>query len=346
MASLELNDSTILSDYGQPYIVAELNTSHFGKLETAKMMIDKVKEAGCDCVKFQSWTADTLYSQNYYEENPIAKRFIKKFSLSPLELEEVLNYCRGVNVGFSSTPYSREEAEFLLKNCDVPYLKVASMDLNNLQYLKYLAETGSAIVLSTGMGDMEEIYRAINVIERAGNKRVCILHCVSMYPTETSKVRLNNVLGLRKEFPDYPIGFSDHSLGVEMSIAASALGACMIEKHFTLDKEKIGMDNHMAIDSEEMSFLARSVHNVYNAMGEYERIVYPEEVTQRKSMRRSVVFSRSLEKGAELTLEDLDVKRPGTGFAPDNISNFVGGILTRNVKANTLVVDSDVLMKK
>ena len=142
MASLELNDSVILSDYGKPYIVAELNTSHFGKVETAKLMIDKAKEAGCDCVKFQSWTADTLYSQNYYDENPIAKRFIKKFSLSPLELEEVLHYCRSSNIGFSSTPYSCDEVDFLLKKCDVPYLKVASMDLNNLQYLKDIAESG------------------------------------------------------------------------------------------------------------------------------------------------------------------------------------------------------------
>ena len=346
MASLELNDSVILSDYGKPYIVAELNTSHFGKLETAKLMIDKVKEAGCDCVKFQSWTADTLYSQNYYDENPIAKRFIKKFSLSPLELEEVLHYCRSSNIGFSSTPYSRDEVDFLLKKCDVPYLKVASMDLNNLQYLKYIAESGSAIVLSTGMGDMDEIYRAVNTIAKAGNNNICILHCVSIYPTETSKIRLNNILGLRTEFPDYPIGFSDHSLGIEMPIAAAALGACMFEKHFTLDKEKIGMDNQMAINSEELTSLVSNVHNVHQALGGYERIVYPEELNQRKNMRRSIVFSRSLDKGAELTLDDLDVKRPGTGYLPERITDLVGAILTRDVEENTLVKSSDVLMKQ
>lgn len=346
MASLELNNSVIVSDYGKPYIVAELNTSHFGNLETARLMIDKVNEAGCDCVKFQSWTAETLYSQNYLKENPIAKRFIKKFSLSPLELEEVLNYCKSSNIGFSSTPYSRDEVDFLLKKCDVPFLKVASMDLNNLQYLKYMAETGSAIVLSTGMGDMDEIYRAVNTIVKAGNKNICILHCVSIYPTETSKIRLNNILGLRKEFPDYPIGFSDHSLGIEMPIAAAALGACMFEKHFTLDKEKIGMDNQMAINSEELTSLVGNVHNVHLALGGYERIVYPEELDQRKNMRRSIVFSRSLDKGTELTLEDLDVKRPGTGYLPEKITDLVGAILTRDVEENTLVKSSDILMKQ
>lgn len=346
MASLELNNSVILSDFGKPYIVAELNTSHFGNLETARLMIDKVKEAGCDCVKFQSWTPETLYSQNYFEENPIAKRFIKKFSLSPLELEEILHYCKSSNIGFSSTPYSRDEVDFLLKKCDVPFLKVASMDLNNLMYLKYIAESGSAIVLSTGMGDMDEIYRAVNTIVKAGNKNICILHCVSIYPTETSKIRLNNILGLRKEFPDYPIGFSDHSLGIEMPIAAVALGACMLEKHFTLDKEKIGMDNQMAINSEELTSLVGNVHNVHLALGGYERIVYPEELDQRKNMRRSIVFSRSLDKGAVLTLEDLDVKRPGTGYLPERITDLVGAILTRDVEENTLVKSSDILMKQ
>jgi len=345
MASLELSDSVVLSDYGKPYIVAELNTSHFGNVETAKLMIDKVKEAGCNCVKFQSWSSDTLYSKNYYDENPIAKRFIKKFSFSESELKEVLNYCRACNISFASTPYSREEVDFLLKTCEVPYIKVASMDLNNLQYLKYIAESGSPIVLSTGMGDINEIHNAVNVIEKAGNNKICILHCVSIYPTEISKIRLNNILGLRTEFPDYPIGFSDHSLGIEMPIAAAALGACMFEKHFTLDKEKIGMDNQMAIGSEEMTSLVSSVHNVHNALGGYERIVYSEEIKQRDNMRRSVVFSRELHKGSELTLEDLDVKRPGTGFSPDKISDFVGAILTCDVEENSLVLDSDVLMK-
>ena len=220
------------------------------------------------------------------------------------------------------------------------------MDLNNLQYLKYIAESGSAIVLSTGMGDMDEIYRAVNTIAKAGNNKICILHCVSIYPTETSKIRLNNILGLRKEFPDYPIGFSDHSLGIEMPIAAAALGACMLEKHFTLDKEKIGMDNQMAINSEELTSLVSNVHNVHQALGGYERIIYPEELDQRQIMRRSVVFSRPLNKGTKLTLDDLDVKRPGTGYLPERTTDLVGAILTRDVEENTLVKSSDILMKE
>lgn len=345
MASLDLSDSVEISDYGKPYIVAELNTSHFGSIETAKEMIDKVKEAGCDCVKFQSWSSDTLYSKNYYDENPIARRFIRKFSFSENELKVVLDYCRASNISFASTPYSREEVDFLLEVCKVPFIKVASMDLTNLQYLKYIAESGTPIVLSTGMGDIEEIHNAVNAIVQTGNDNICILHCVSIYPTEISKIRLNNIVGLRSEFPDYPIGFSDHSLGIEMPIAAAALGACMLEKHFTLDKDKIGMDNQMAIGFEEMTSLVSCVHNVHDALGGYERIVYPEELRQRDKMRRSVVFARKLDKDAVLTIEDLDVKRPGTGFPPEKITDFIGAVVSRDVEENSLVLESDVLIK-
>lgn len=343
MASMKLSDSVEISDFGRPYIVAELNTSHFGDIETARLMIDKVKEAGCDCVKFQSWSSDTLYSKNYYDENPIAKRFIRKFSFSENELREVLEYCRACDISFASTPYSREEVDFLLEECNVPFIKVASMDLTNLRYLEYIAESGSPVVLSTGMGDMDEIHDAMNVFAKAGNSRVCLLHCVSIYPTSIPKIRLNNIMGLRSEFPDNPIGFSDHSLGIEMPIAAAALGACLFEKHFTLDKEKIGMDNQMAIGFEEMTSLVSGVHNVHNALGGFERIVYPEELEQRGKMRRSVVFRKNLARGSVLTLEDLDVKRPGTGFSPDRISDLIGARLNCDVEENSLVLETDVL---
>lgn len=343
MASLVLRDSTILSDYGKPYIVAELNTSHFGSIDTAIEMIDKAKEVGCDCVKFQSWSTDTLYSKTYYDENPIASRFVKKFSFSGLTLKKLYEHCRNTGIAFASTPYSRQEVDFLLEKCDVPYIKVASMDLNNSHYLRYIAETGAPIVLSTGMGDLEEIRRAVETIEKAGNNNICILHCVSIYPTDYPSIRLNNIVGLREEFPDYPIGFSDHSLGTELPTAAVALGACMLEKHFTLDKTKIGMDNQMASEPEEMTLLVRHAHNVHIALGGRERIVSPEETEQRKIMRRSVVYARDMEEGSKLTLDDLDVKRPGTGILPERIEELVGARLLRGVEADTLVSESDIL---
>ena len=342
MAAIRLRDSQLLGDFERPYVVAEINTSHFGKVETARSMIDQAKNAGCDCVKFQSWSAESLYSKSYYDENPIAKRFVKKFSFSEEQLAEVAEYCGKIGIAFSSTPYSRQEVDFLLERCNAPYIKVASMDLNNYRFLEYVALTGAPIVLSTGMGEMDEIRRAVESIESRGNKNICLLHCISIYPPETPTIRLNNILGLRKEFPDYPIGFSDHSIGIEIASAAVALGACMIEKHFTLDQSKIGMDNQMAIEPEEMAQLVHNCHSVQVALGGEERIVFPTELKHGENMRRSIIDAKDLKAGSQLTLDDLDVKRPGTGMSPEKLDKLVGNTLLRDVEGNTLITEADL----
>jgi sialic acid synthase SpsE len=342
MATIKLRDSTILGDFNKPYIVAEINTSHFGDIELAKKMIDQAKYAGCDCVKFQSWSAETLYSKSFYDKNPIAKRFVKKFAFSKTELTEVADYSRKSGIGFCSTPYSREEVDLLVDELNAPYVKVASMDLNNYSYLGYIARTGVPIVLSTGMSEMEEIHKAVETIEMEENNNICLLHCISIYPPETSTIRLKNILGLREEFPNYPIGFSDHSIGAEMATAAVALGACMVEKHFTLDKTKIGMDNQMASEPDEMQLLVRNCHNVQIALGDFERIVLPAEIEQRKTMRRSIIATKDLKAGTKLTANDLDVKRPGTGLPPDKINELVGKTLLRDIESDMLLREDDI----
>lgn len=342
MGKINLRNSTKLSDYGKPYIVAEVNTSHFGNMDIAKEMIDKAKDAGCDCVKFQSWSADTLYSKTYYDANPIAKRFVKGFSFDEKELTEMAKYCKKIEIDFASTPYSKAEVDFLIGKANVPYIKVASMDINNYDFLSYIASTGVPIVLSTGMSEIGEIQKAVYTIEKAGNKDICLLHCISIYPPEIFTIRLKNIIGLRDEFPDYPIGFSDHSLGIEMPSAAVALGACMIEKHFTLDKSKIGMDNQIAIEPEEMSMLVKNCHNVQRALGSTDRIVLPEELEQRKQMRRSIVATKDLKAGHKLNKKDFDVKRPGTGISPDKLNELIGKTLTVDVEMDTLIMETDI----
>ena len=342
MATIRLQDSTVLSDFNRPYIVAEINTSHFGNIETAKKMIDQAKKAGCDCVKFQSWSMKSLYSKSYYDENPIAKRFFNKFSFSDADLTEVAEYSKKSGIAFSSTPYSKVEVDFLLEKCNVPYIKVASMDLNNYPYLDYIARSGTPIVLSTGMGELDEIQKAVETIEKTGNKNICILHCISIYPPEIPTIRLNNILGLRENFPDYAIGFSDHSIGTEMASAAVALGACMIEKHFTLDKTKIGMDNQMASEPEEMALLVQNCHNVQIALGDTRRIVLPAELEQRKKMRRSIVAIKDTKAGTRLKIDNLDVKRPGTGLPPDKMNELVGKTLIRDIEGDTLITEADI----
>lgn len=341
MANCILRDTTVIGDFLKPYIVAELNTSHYGSIETAKEMIDRAKEVGCSCVKFQSWSKESLYSKTYYDENPIAGRIVQKFAFSEAQLMEVAQYSREHGIAFSSTPYSPAEVDFLVEKCDAAYIKVASMDLNNYPFLEYIARCGVPIVLATGMGTMEEIRRAVATIEDAGNQNICLLHCISIYPPEISTIRLKNILGLRKEFPNYPVGLSDHSTGSEMATAAVALGAAMIEKHFTLDRTKIGMDNQMATEPEEMAQLVRNCQNVHTALGDTERIVLPAEMEQRKKMRRSVIATRDLSAGTMLTKADLSAKRPGTGLPPEKIYELIGKVLIRDVKADTLILDSD-----
>jgi len=343
MATCTFRDSTIIGDFKKPYFVAEVNTSHNGNIVTAKEMILQAAKAGCNCVKFQSWSAESLYSQSYYESNPIAKRIVQKFSLSKEQLFEVCNYCHDVNVAFSSTPYSKSEVDFLVDECNVPYVKIASMDLNNYPYIEYIAQTNVPIVLATGMGDSSEVQRAIDTIENTGNKNVCILHCISIYPPEISTIRLNNILGLREEFPKYPIGFSDHSLGIEMDIAATALGTALIEKHFTLDNKKIGMDNQIAIEPDVMTQMIQNCLNVHQALGNKQRIVLAAELEQRKKMRRSIVASRDLKAGEVIRISDLDVKRPGTGIPPELISKIGGRVVSHDIGVDTLISESDLL---
>ncbi len=342
MTAFVLRDGTQISTSREPYIIAEMNTSHNGNIETAKKMIDEAVWAGCSCVKFQSWTAETLYSKNYYDENPMAKRIIKKFSFSPEQLKELSQYSKEKGIHFSSTPYSTDEVDFLLDECNVAFIKVSSMEINNYPYLEYIASKNAPIILSTGMADLDEIKKAVNIIESAGNKNICLLHCVSIYPAKIETINLNNIVELGKEFKDYIIGFSDHTIGIEIPIASVALGASVIEKHFTLDKSKIGMDNQMATEPREMYEMVRMCKNVFESLGSFNRIVLPEELEQRKKMRRSIVAKRKLEKDYVLTEHDIDSKRPGVGIAPDKIDSLIGKKLKRDIEYDELIFEEDV----
>jgi len=341
MAKCIFRDETVIADFGTPYFVAEVNTSHNGNIDTAKRMIDSAIEAGCSCVKFQSWSTETLYSKTYYNNNPIAKRIVSKMAFNEEQLLEVANYCSDHGIAFSSTPYSKPEVDFLLEQCNAPYIKVASMDLNNYPFLNYIARTGAPIVLSTGMSEIEEVRKAMNVIKEVGNNNICLLHCISIYPPELSTIHLNNIIGLREEFPDYPIGFSDHSIGIEMATASVALGAALIEKHLTLDRTKIGMDNQMATEPEQMAELIRNCNNVHIALGGRERVVLAAEKEQILKMRRSIIATADLKAGTTLTIDMLDSKRPGTGLPPEKIYDLVGKVLVRDVEADTLITEED-----
>lgn len=324
MKEIRFRNGVCIGGGNKPYIIAELNSSHNGNIETAKQMIAAAKECGCDCVKLQSWSADTLYCDEYYRSNPIAKRIVSKFSLSGDDIEELARYSEEIGIDISSTPYSEAEADFLAERIKAPFIKIASMEMNNLPYLRYIAGKGVPMILSTGMSSVEEIRSAVKAVESTGNTQLCILHCVSVYPAKAEMINLNNINMLREEFPDYPIGYSDHTVGYAVAAAATAMGAAVIEKHFTLDSSKMGMDNSMATEPADMKALVEACKDVYSAMGSYERVLLPEEEEMKLKMRRSIVAARDIPAGAVINAEDCEAKRPGDGISPDRLGQVIG----------------------
>lgn len=324
MKDLQLRNGICIGAGRRPYIIAELNSSHNGSIEAAKQMIAAAKECGCDCVKLQSWSAQSLYCDAYYDANPITKRIVSKFSLSSEEIAALADYSRSLGIDLSSTPYSREEVDLLADTLGVPFIKIASMEINNLPFLRYIAAKGLPMILSTGMAEIGEVQRAVAAIEETGNTQLCILHCVSVYPAAPELVNLNNLRMLAETFPNYPVGYSDHTLGCAAAAAATALGAAVIEKHFTLDRTKMGMDNNMATEPAEMQALVEACTAVSAAMGSYARVLSPQEQEMKLKMRRSIVAARDIPAGTVITEDDCDFKRPGDGLSPDRLCEVLG----------------------
>lgn len=342
MSTCTFQDGTVVSDYGRPYIVAEVNSSHNGNMETARKMIDAAVDIGCDCVKFQSWSADSLYSKSYYKENPIARRIVEKVSVTSEDMCELARYCKSKGIAFASTPYSPDEVDFLVEECKVPYIKIASMELDHLDFLRYIGNKKVPVVLSTGMGEMDEISLAISALEKAGVEEMVLLHCVSIYPAKLESMNLRNILGLRAHFSKYPIGFSDHTEGSTAAIAAVALGAGFLEKHLTLDRSKIGMDNGMAMEPEAFRDMAKQCRATHIGMGSEQRVVSPEEYEQRKKMRRSIVAAVDLHAGDVLERTCLSAKRPGTGISLGCMEDIIGKRLRNDVEADCLILPEDI----
>ncbi len=341
---IRLNDNRKIGDGQSPYIIAELNTSHFGNISIAKKMIVKAKETGCHCVKLQSWSSDTLYSKNFLNENPISKKFFDKYSLNNSQLRKLAIFSKKIGISFSSTPYSEEEVDFLVNECNPAFIKIASMDLNNHLFLKFIARKKTPVILSTGMGTIKEIESAVKILVSNGQKNICILHCVSLYPLDHKVANLKNISMLRKKFKYIPIGYSDHSIGTTLPISSIALGACIIEKHFTLDNKKIGMDNHMATEPDAMLKLTSESLIAFKSLGTERRVISDIELEQKKKMRRSIFTSVSLKNNEKITLKKIFFRRPGNGIPPDKILKVLGKKTKRKIEKNSLLKMSDIII--
>jgi len=244
----------------------------------------------------------------------------------------------GNQIDFISTPFSKREVDFLVQ-LNVPFIKIASMDVNNYPFLEYIAKKGLPMVLSTGLSELYEIDKAIKTIEQAGNNQIVILHCVSIYPPNDEDVNLRNIETLRKLYP-YPIGFSDHTLGVAIPLAAVAMGACVLEKHFTLDKNLFGWDHKVSATPDELEIICKETKRIIKALGT-TRIVSVENQERKNAFRRSAVTTKDITKGVIVKHEDIDFKRPGNGIGPHEMGYILGRRLKRDKKRDELFAWED-----
>lgn len=336
-----------LKENTEPYIIAELGSNHNGDMELARKLIKSAKEQGADCVKFQSWSKETIFSKQVYDENKFLaddyrdrddytlEEIVDKFSISESQLRDMKEYCHEINIDFTSTPFSNREVDFLVDELNVDWIKVASMDLNNLPFLKYIAKKNIPVVLSTGMSSIAEIDEAVRTLEKYGSGDIVLLHCVSIYPPDDSLINLDNIKML-SELYGYPTGYSDHSLGIVAPIIAIGKGACMIEKHFTLDQNLFGWDHKISATPKELREIVVACKRGANMSGSYRRVVVePDERIE--AFRRSIVFTRDMSEGETISRADLDFKRPGSGIEPKEIDKIVGKKIKNNVKKDSLI---------
>tara|TARA_B100000579_G_scaffold438023_1_gene471018 strand:+ start:25543 stop:26604 length:1062 start_codon:yes stop_codon:yes gene_type:complete len=351
---IKITDSATISNFGKPYVIAEIGANHNGDMSLAKKMIKIAAESGADCVKFQSWSADSIFSKKVYDDNYFLnddyrdrtdtnlKEIVEKFSITEDQLFEMKKYCDEYDIDCISTPFSFEEVDFLVDKLGVSFIKVASMDLNNYPLLEYFAKKNIPMIISTGLSELYEIDKAIKTIEEAGNKNIIILHCVSIYPPENHEVNLNRITSLQKIYPNYPVGFSDHSIGASLPIASIALGACVIEKHFTFDKDMEGWDHKVSADEQELKDICHGVKKVYESLG-CSRIRAVEGIERREAFKRSLVITRDMKKGEKIELSDLTAKRPGTGLSPEMINMVVGRTISKDLLNDSILNLDDLL---
>jgi len=334
-----------------PYIIAEIGSNHNGDMQLCKRLIDSAKSCGVDAVKFQSWSKSSLISRAEYARNTqyadkkrhfgTLEEMVERYQLTPEQHREVVTYCRAKEITFLSSCFSAEEVD-LLKSLDVPAFKIASMDINHLPLLDYVAGKGRPVLLSTGMATLGEIERALGILQHGGAGPVALLHCVSSYPPAYETINLRNIATLQQAF-NVPVGFSDHTLGTAIPLAAIACGACIIEKHFTLDKDMAGWDHAISADPVEMEIIVREGRNVFLALGSGVRTVSDADIEKQRSFRRRVVVKRAMKKGERLRLEDIDFKRPGTGIHPDEFVYVIGRSLAQDVAPDDELEWSDLV---
>ncbi len=325
------------------YIIAEAGVNHNGSFDLACRLVDAAKKAGVDCIKFQTFQAKNLVSHDalkadYQKETTgdgSQEDMLKKLELTYDEFLELKRYCDQVGICFLSTPFDLESIEFL-NTIDMPFWKIPSGEVTNLPYLTAIAKTGKPVVMSTGMCEMEEIEAAVGILKVNGTKEIRLLHCNTEYPTPFEDVNLQAMQTMSETF-GLEVGYSDHTEGLEIPIAAVALGASIIEKHFTLDRNMEGPDHKASLEPSELEAMVKAIRNVEEAMGTGIKGPSESEKKNITIVRKSIIAARNIKRGELLTDNNLTTKRPGNGLSPMKWADVVGTRAIRDFSEDELI---------
>lgn len=324
-------------------IIAEAGVNHNGSLEMAKKLVDAAKSCGADIVKFQTAKLESLVSKvahmaDYQKKNTgveeSQKEMLSKLLLSFEDFVELARYCKEVGIKFLSTPFDIESIRFLNDMQDI--WKIPSGEITNYPYLVEIGKTKKKVILSTGMAEMDEIQSAIDVLKENETEDITILHCTTEYPAPIKDVNLNVMQTMRDAF-GYPVGYSDHTQGIEVSLAAATLGATVIEKHFTLDRNLPGPDHKASLEPDELKAMVDGIRKIELALGSNEKKPSEIELKNRLVARKSIVAKKAIKAGEELTEDNITTKRPGSGINPMKWNEVIGTKAVRDFEEDELI---------
>ena len=330
-------------------IIAEAGVNHNGDMNMAKRLIDIAANSGADLVKFQTFSADRLvthgaakadYQRLATDKTESQHDMLRKLELTESMHNELIAHCASQNIGFFSTGFDVESIN-LLVGLGQELFKIPSGEITNLPYLRHIGKLDKTVILSTGMSNMDEIEAAINVLEESGTHRskITVLHCTTAYPVPMSDVNLRAMQSIQKKL-NVAVGYSDHTLGIEIPIAAVALGATIIEKHFTTDRSLPGPDHKASLEPAELMAMIDGIRNIEKALGDGVKRLMPSEITNLPIARKSLVASLPIKAGALFTEHNLTAKRPGTGLSPMQWGKLMGRTASRDYLADELIDES------
>lgn len=326
------------------FIIAEAGVNHNGCIELAKQMVNKAKEAGADCIKFQTFVSKNIVSKSASKAEYQKQRtnsdesqleMLRKLELSFDEFKELKEYCDFKEIEFLSTAFDFDSIDFL-NNLGMRIWKIPSGEITNLPYLIKISKTNKPVILSTGMSTLDEIEDAISILKTNGCKDIILLHCTTEYPAPYADVNLRAMDTLKQKF-NVTVGYSDHTSGIEVAIAAVAIGAKVIEKHFTLDRNMEGPDHKASLEPNELKNMVKSIRNIELAVGNGEKKPTESEKKNKAIARKSIIAKKSIKKGQIFTEDNITVKRPGNGISPMRWFDVIGKSAIRDFEEDELI---------